>query len=293
MRLCRIDAPGGARLAIGCPEGNGFRVVPIDLVDPSAPHDPLDVLERPDRAELAAKAAELAATRSAETFAENEVAFAPPVHGMSKIVCLALNYRAHAQEGGFTLPDRPVIFLKGPNTLTGHEAEITVPPVTHRIDHEGELAVVVGRRIRNLGAGEDWRGAVAGYSIMNDLTARDLQLADIGARHPWDLSKSIDGYGPIGPWLVSPDEVPDPQDLDLEVRVDGEIRQRSSTGKMIFGVGELLRRLSALMTLERGDVIATGTPDGIGPVPDGGTVEVRIGTLGNLRNRVRFQREEG
>jgi 2-keto-4-pentenoate hydratase/2-oxohepta-3-ene-1,7-dioic acid hydratase in catechol pathway len=217
----------------------------------------------------------------------DEAPLGPPVWPVPKMVCLALNYRAHAEEGGFTPPSRPVIFLKGQNTLTGHGCDVIVPPLTRRIDHEGELAVVIGRRSRNLTA-DTWREAVVGYTICNDLTARDLQLEDIAEQHPWDLSKSIDGYGPLGPWLVTADEVPDPQALDLEVRVDGEVRQRGSTKQMIFGVGELLVWLSAVMTLEAGDVIATGTPEGIGPVPDGSMVEVRVGDLGVLRNRVVF-----
>jgi 5-oxopent-3-ene-1,2,5-tricarboxylate decarboxylase/2-hydroxyhepta-2,4-diene-1,7-dioate isomerase len=216
------------------------------------------------------------------------VALDAPVWPVPKIICLALNYWAHAAEGGFTPPSRPVIFLKGPNTLTGHGCDVAVPPLTRRIDHEGELAVVIGRRARHLSA-DTWRDAIAGYTICNDLTARDLQLQDIEARHPWDLAKSIDGYGPLGPWLVTTDEVSDPQALDLEVRVDGEPRQQASTAQMIFGVAELLVRISAVMTLQPGDIIATGTPEGIGPVPDGSTVEVRVGGLGVLRNRIVFQ----
>jgi len=290
VRLAHLETDGRIRPAIGCPAPGGYRLVPVELIDPQLPQNSLDLLalDTDTRAELAAKADELAASGAYGVLHEDEAVFAAPVQEPSKVICLALNYRAHADEGGFTLPERPVMFLKGPNTLTGHGAEISVPPATRQIDHEGELAVVIGRRAKHLGPG-DWASAIAGYSVMNDLTARDFQLADIEARHPWDLSKSIDGYGPIGPWLVSPDEVADPQDLELEVRVDGEIRQRSSTAEMVFGVGELLMRLSALMTLERGDVIATGTPDGIGPVPDGSVVEVRVGDLGTLRNHVRFE----
>jgi 2-keto-4-pentenoate hydratase/2-oxohepta-3-ene-1,7-dioic acid hydratase in catechol pathway len=269
-----VHTPAGVRLALGV---DGDELVCLDDVEP----DPIAFLARPDRDRLAGDAR---ATGTRQRL--DEVTLAAPVATPGKVLCLALNYRAHAAEGGFVPPEHPVVFLKGPNTLCGHGAEIVVPPVSRRIDHEGELAVVIGRRARHL-SDADWPAAVAGYTIMNDLTARDLQLADIERGHPWDLAKSFDGYGPAGPWLVTPDEV-DPGALDLTVTVDGEVRQRGSTEQMIFGVGELLCFLSAVLTLEPGDVIATGTPEGIGPVGDGSAVSVAISGLGVLRNRIRF-----
>ncbi|PWU54414.1 hypothetical protein DLJ47_13245 [Micromonospora sp. S4605] len=286
MRIAGLPTPDGLRVGIGV----GDLVVRADALGLHA--DPVAVAMLPDaqrrRWQAAAEARAAAGPDGDVVRRLSQTPLGPPVWPVPKMICLALNYRAHAQEGGFTPPARPVIFLKGPNTLVGHGCDVTVPPLTRRIDHEGELAVVIGRRSRHLTA-STWRDATAGYTICNDLTARDLQLEDIEARHPWDLSKSIDGYGPLGPWLVTTDEVPDPQALDLEVRVDGEPRQRGRTDQMIFGVGELLIRLSAVMTLEPGDVIATGTPEGIGPVADGSTVEVRVGDLGVLRNRVVFE----
>ncbi|MER7332785.1 MULTISPECIES: fumarylacetoacetate hydrolase family protein [unclassified Micromonospora] len=285
MRIAGLRTPDGPRVGIGV----GDLVVRADALGLDA--GPVALAAMPpaerERWQVAADARAAAGPDGDVVRRLDDTALGPPVWPVPKMICLALNYRAHAQEGGFTPPARPVIFLKGPNTLTGHGCDVVVPPLTRRIDHEGELAVVIGRRSRHL-TGSTWRDAVAGYTICNDLTARDLQLEDIEARHPWDLSKSIDGYGPIGPWLVTADEIADPQALTLEVRVDGKVRQRGGTDQMIFGVGELLVRLSAVMTLEPGDVIATGTPDGIGPVPDGSTVEVRIGGLGVLRNRVVF-----
>jgi 2-keto-4-pentenoate hydratase/2-oxohepta-3-ene-1,7-dioic acid hydratase in catechol pathway len=295
MRLARLRTGDGVRLALGLASDE---LVRIDAVVPGHPADPVELLARPDREAIANRVRTAVADpelrralvaagdlcRLEDAAAAGRLA-APVAPG--KVLCLALNYRAHAEEGGFVPPVRPVVFLKGPNTLCGHGTDVTVPPVSRRIDHEGELAVVVGRRARHLSSA-DWRDAVAGYTIMNDLTARDLQLDDIARGHPWDLAKSFDGYGPTGPWLVSADEVADPQALDLTVTVDGEVRQQSSTNRMIFGVAELLCALSAVLTLEPGDVIATGTPDGIGPVDDGSTVEVAISGLGVLRNRVRF-----
>jgi len=275
VRLARVRTPDGVRLALGT---GGDELVCLDDIGP----DPLAFLARPDRDRIVSRAR---GTRPRLRL--DEVTLAAPVTP-GKVLCLALNYRAHAAEGGFVPPERPVVFLKGPNTICGHGAEVVVPPESRRIDHEGELAVVIGRRARRLSAA-DWPAAVAGYTIMNDLTARDLQLADIERRHPWDLAKSFDGYGPTGPWLVTADEV-DPGALELTVTVDGEVRQRASTQEMIFGVGELLCHLSAVLTLEPGDVIATGTPEGIGPVGDGSSVAVAISGLGVLRNRVRFAR---
>ncbi|MGH3763456.1 fumarylacetoacetate hydrolase family protein [Actinophytocola sp.] len=292
MRIARLRTADGARLALGL---DGNELVRLDAVLDDCPTDPVELLAWPDRDRVtdqvrAAVADPGTRRRLVDAGAIrglDDAVLAPPVVAPSKVICLALNYHAHAAEGGFVPPERPVLFLKGPNTLCGHGEEVVVPPASRRIDHEGELAVVIGRRARHLSI-QDWPRVVAGYTIMNDLTARDLQLADIERGHPWDLSKSFDGYGPTGPWLVSADEVADPQALDLTVTVDGEVRQRASTGEMIFGVGELLRFLSSVLTLEPGDVIATGTPEGIGPVGDGSTVTVTISGIGELRNRIRF-----
>jgi 2-keto-4-pentenoate hydratase/2-oxohepta-3-ene-1,7-dioic acid hydratase in catechol pathway len=286
MRIAGLRPPDGPRAGIGV----GDLVVDAHALGLHADPVTIAMLPAGERARWQAAAAARAAAGpdGDEVYWLDAAPLDAPVWPVSKIICLALNYRAHAAEGGFTPPSRPVVFFKGPNTLTGHGCDVAVPPLTRRIDHEGELAVVIGRRAKHLTA-DSWRDAVAGYTICNDLTARDLQLEDIVARHPWDLSKSIDGYGPLGPWLVTADEVADPQALDLEVRVDGELRQKAGTGQMIFGVAELLAHISAVMTLEPGDVIATGTPDGIGAIPDGSTVEVSISGLGVLRNRIVFE----
>jgi 2-keto-4-pentenoate hydratase/2-oxohepta-3-ene-1,7-dioic acid hydratase in catechol pathway len=297
VRLAHLRTPDGVRLGIGV-GSTSTEVLRLDAVAPDAPATSMEFLaangaQQNRWAELARTAAAAEATRSrlATTGAlgsVDELTLAPPIPRPSKVIGVALNYRSHAAEGGFEPPSRPVVFLKGPNSLVGHGQAVLVPPQSERIDHEGELGVVIGRRVHNLDPSR-WREAVAGYTIVNDLTARDWQLEDIQHQHPWALTKSFDGYGPVGPWLVTPDEVPDPGQLDLEVRVDGTVTQSSNTRHMIFGVGALIIFLSQVLTLEPGDLIATGTPDGIGPVPDGQTVEVRIAKLGILRNPVRFQ----
>lgn len=293
MRLAHLRTRDGIRLGLGV----GSEVLRLDAVTPDAPRTSLEFLaeeagQQARLADLARGAATDPATRKrlvseGALGSIDDLPLAPPIPRPSKVIGVALNYRSHAAEGGFTPPARPVVFFKGPNSLIGHGEPILVPPVSDRIDHEGELAVVIGRRARHLGR-DGWRDVVAGYTIVNDLTARDWQLEDIGNQHPWALTKSFDGYGPVGPWLVTPDEVPGPGELDLEVRVDGAVRQSGNTRQMIFGVGDLVVYLSQVLTLEPGDLIATGTPDGIGPVADGQSVEVRIANLGVLRNPVRF-----
>lgn len=293
MRLAHFRTDGGAALGLGV----GEEVVRLDAVASDAPATSLDFLAAADeqrtRWQQQARDAvcdAVTADRLRERGALghiDEVALAAPVPTPQKILCLALNYRSHADEGGFQVPTRPVVFLKGTNTLTGHRSDVTVPACSSRIDHEGELVVVIGRRCRNV-AEDDAPAHIGGYTIMNDMTARDWQLEDIDNRHPWDLTKSFDGYGPTGPWLLTPDEVPDPQDIPIEVRVDGEVRQSGNTSQMVFGVNRLISFLSGVMTLQPGDLIATGTCDGIGPVAAGQTVQVRLGQLGRLTNRVCF-----
>jgi 2-keto-4-pentenoate hydratase/2-oxohepta-3-ene-1,7-dioic acid hydratase in catechol pathway len=297
MRVARLAGVDGSDLAIGvddhvvsleaCGE-IGARLArqcrtALDVL--SLPVEVGRQLEREARAVLADHGRLDDLSRSRRGGRVDVVDLAAPVAQPSKIICLALNYRAHAEEGGFVPPDRPVLFLKGPHTLTGHRAIVAAPPITQRVDHEGELAVVIGRRARHVPRNR-WREYVAGYSVMNDLTARDLQLEDLSASHPWDLAKNLEGFAPMGPWLVSADEIDDPNALAFTVRVDGEVRQQGNTSAMIFDIPTLIESLSALMTLEAGDIIATGTCDGIGEIPDGSECAVTFEGLGTLRNRV-------
>lgn len=297
MRVARLAGVDGPDLAIGvddhvvsleaCGE-IGVRLATqgrtaLDVV--SLPPEIRRQLEEEARAVLADPSRLDELSRSKRGGRVDDLDLAAPVAHPSKIICLALNYRAHADEGGFVPPERPVLFLKGPHTLTGHRATVTAPAITKRVDHEGELAVVIGRQARHVSR-SNWREYVAGYSVMNDLTARDIQLEDIAASHPWDLAKNLEGFAPMGPWLVSADEIDDPNALDFTVRVDGEVRQEGNTSAMIFDVPKLIESLSALMTLEVGDIIATGTCDGIGEIPDGSECEVTIDGIGTLRNRI-------
>ncbi len=196
----------------------------------------------------------------------------------TKIVCVGLNYRSHAEELGHDIPAEPVIFLKPPTTITGPGADIRIPQGVGRVDYEAELAIVIGRRTRNVSATHAATN-ILGYTCANDVTARDLQKAD----GQWTRAKSFDGFCPLGPWIET--DV-DPEDLLVECYLNGEVRQSARTSDMIFDVGTLVSFISKVMTLVPGDVVLTGTPGGIGEMKPGDTVEVRIEGIGGLVNHV-------
>jgi len=197
----------------------------------------------------------------------------------SKIVCVGRNYSEHAKELGNPLPDEPLLFLKPPSALLGHGGTILLPRASSRVEHEGELAVVIGRRARSLSEEEDPLAYVLGYTCLNDVTARDLQKKDV----QFTRGKSFDTFCPVGPCLA---RGLDPQSLRVETRVNGTLRQLGHTSEMKFPVPFLVRYVSRVMTLEPGDLIATGTPAGVGPLEEGDTVEVSIGGVGTLSNKV-------
>jgi 2-keto-4-pentenoate hydratase/2-oxohepta-3-ene-1,7-dioic acid hydratase in catechol pathway len=217
------------------------------------------------------------------------VALRAPVGRPEKVICVGLNYRDHAAESGAALPDEPVLFPKFANSVVGPGEEIVVPAATEQPDYEAELGVVIGRRTRLVDEA-DALDHVAGYTCMNDVSARDLQARS----SQWMLGKAVDTFLPCGPWVVTPDEVPDPQDLDIRCCVNGEVLQDSSTAQMVFGVATLVAYISRTITLEPGDLIATGTPPGVGMartpprwLRDGDEVTVEIEGIGSLTNVVR------
>jgi 2-keto-4-pentenoate hydratase/2-oxohepta-3-ene-1,7-dioic acid hydratase in catechol pathway len=213
---------------------------------------------------------------------------APIPRPRKNIVCVGRNYAEHAREGGVAPPEVPVFFTKPPTAVVGPGAGVVAHPVTQHLDYEVELAVVLGRRGRNIPAARalDY---VFGYTILNDVTARDLQH-----RHQqWFKGKSLDTFAPLGPWIVHRSALPDPQRLRLQMRINGETRQDSTTAKMIFSVAQLIEALSAGMTVEPGDILATGTPEGVGMgyspprwLQPGDVMEAHIDGIGVLRNRV-------
>jgi 2-keto-4-pentenoate hydratase/2-oxohepta-3-ene-1,7-dioic acid hydratase in catechol pathway len=260
-------------------------LIRIDSLASGAPDDTLGLLDEHGEAGLSAKIRALHESGEGELVAEDEVQFEAPVARCAKLVCVALNYLAHASEGDQAAPPEPVIFFKPSTAIVGHNQLVVRPARSLRLDYEVELAVVIGKKVCDLPR-ERWREAVAGYTIFNDITARDLQLEAIEANLPWDRSKGFDTFGPIGPYLVTPEDVPDPHDLDLEIRVGDRVLQSSNTRHMIFDIPRLLEDISAGMTLEPGDIIGTGTPEGIGPVEHGDVMEATVGNLGTLRSPV-------
>lgn len=195
-----------------------------------------------------------------------------------KIVCVGLNYRDHAREMGMTLPDEPVLFLKPETARIGPGEPIVYPALSREVDYEAELAVVIGREAKDVPVAEALR-CVAGYSCFNDVTARDLQRRD----GQWTRAKSFDTFAPLGSEVVAGI---DPGDLPIQCYVNGELRQSSSTRNLIFPVPELVSFISRVMTLHPGDVIATGTPPGVGHLRPGDLVEVVIAGVGRLANPV-------
>jgi 2-keto-4-pentenoate hydratase/2-oxohepta-3-ene-1,7-dioic acid hydratase in catechol pathway len=226
--------------------------------------------------------------RAGEGLARDSVVLGPPIPDPEKIICIGLNYRDHAGEVSMELPPAPILFPKWPNSLIGDGQPIVLPPETSRGDYEGELAVVIGRRIRRVSESEAL-GAVAGYMPFNDVSARDLQMQV----SQWAAGKAIDSFAPCGPELVTAREVGDVGALDVRTRLNGETVQSASTELMIFPVAGLIAYISSLITLEPGDVIATGTPAGVGftreppiALADGDVVEVEIPGVGLLSNPV-------
>jgi 2-keto-4-pentenoate hydratase/2-oxohepta-3-ene-1,7-dioic acid hydratase in catechol pathway len=211
-----------------------------------------------------------------------------PIERPGKIVCVGLNYRDHAEEQGTDLPTAPLLFAKWPNALLGPGEPIVIPPIVTKCDYEAELGVVIGARVRDVSA-ENALEAVAGYTCVNDVSARDLQFAD----GQWTRGKSPDTFCPVGPRLVPRDEIPDPQALAIRATLNGETMQDSTTANMVFGVADLIAYITRTVTLEPGDLIATGTPAGVGafrkpPVfmQPGDEITIEIEGIGALTNPV-------
>ncbi|QIJ62934.1 fumarylacetoacetate hydrolase family protein [Streptomyces sp. JB150] len=220
------------------------------------------------------------------------VRIGPPVGGIGKVVCIGLNYHDHARETGAEPPAEPVVFLKAADTVVGPYDTVLVPRGSVRTDWEVELAVVIGRTARYLESAEDGLAHVAGYAVAHDVSEREYQMDRGGT---WDKGKNCETFNPLGPWLVTADEVPDPQKLGLRLWVNGELKQDGSTAEQIFSVGEVVRYLSHFMTLYPGDVINTGTPAGVAfgqPEPKpylrpGDVVELEVEGLGRQRQVLR------
>jgi 2-keto-4-pentenoate hydratase/2-oxohepta-3-ene-1,7-dioic acid hydratase in catechol pathway len=236
-----------------------------------------------DRARAAAAAGELPPL-------ESPGRVGPPVARPGKVVCLGLNYRDHAAETGAEAPAEPILFMKAPYTVIGPDDDVLIPRGSEKTDYEVELAVVIGSPARYLDGAEQAKDVIAGYAVSNDVSEREYQLERGGT---WDKGKSCETFNPLGPYLVTPDEVPDPHALSMKLRVNDDLRQDGNTKDMIFGVYETVAYISQFMLLEPGDVINTGTPAGVAlGRPDhpylraGDLVELTIEGLGTQRQRL-------
>lgn len=199
----------------------------------------------------------------------------------TKIVCVGLNYLDHVRELGLELPKEPLIFLKPPTSIIGHEEDIIYPKMSKQVEYEAELAVVIGEKCKFVTKDEAY-DVIAGYTIFNDVTARDLQKID----GQWTRAKGFDTFAPLGPRIATGEEIGNPHNLDIKLRHNGEIKQDSNTIKLIFDIPCLIEFISSIMTLNAGDIIATGTPAGVGLFKVGDIIEIEIEKIGILRNGV-------
>jgi len=278
VKLLRAGAAGAERPALL--DGDGV------LRDLSALATDIDGTLLADEAALARIREEEAAGTLPALDADLRVG--PPLGRIGKIVCIGLNYHDHARETGSPIPAEPILFMKAPDTVVGPEDTVLVPRGSEKTDWEVELAVVIGRELRYAASEQEALAAVAGYAIAHDVSERAFQIERGGQ---WDKGKNCETFNPLGPWLVTADEVPDPQALGLRLWVNGELKQNGDTADQIFPVAEVVRYLSQFMTLYPGDVINTGTPAGVAlghPDPKpylraGDVVELEIDGLGRQR----------
>jgi 2-keto-4-pentenoate hydratase/2-oxohepta-3-ene-1,7-dioic acid hydratase in catechol pathway len=280
MKILTFHAPDGLRLGVETESG---------IVDIRAAADAAGLPAPGTARELAAGGTEALAAvgrvlESGPQPLESEVRYAPAVPDPDKVICVGANYRKHSAEAGLPVPDEPIYFAKYRNCLTGHGADVAIPTVAKNVDYEVELVAVIGRPARKV-AVADALDHVFGYATGNDLSARDLQMRT----SQWMYGKALDGFAPLGPYVVTADEVRDPQDLELRTWVDDELRQESNTKDMVFSVAELVSDLSQIMTLEPGDLIFTGTPEGVilgmteqDWLQPGDQVTCEVGGLGRL-----------
>jgi len=217
-----------------------------------------------------------------------------PIPNPNKIICLAFNYSDHAEEQGLQAPEDPVIVIKPRTTLTSTESDIVCPDFVSELDYEVELAVIIGKNCKNVSV-EDASKAVFGYMVFNDVSARDIQFKD----KQFTRGKSFDTFAPCGPWITTADEIKDAQNLKMTTKINGELRQNSSTSKMFLKIPEIISKISRVMTLEKGDIIATGTPAGVALknpnvefLKDGDKVEMEIEGLGILKNTIKFVKSD-
>jgi 2-keto-4-pentenoate hydratase/2-oxohepta-3-ene-1,7-dioic acid hydratase in catechol pathway len=277
MKLMRIGPVGDERPAVLADDGTL-----LDLSDLVVDVDPGLLAGGLDRVR------EAVARGGLPEVADTGGRVGPPLTGIGKVVCVGLNYADHAAESGVELPSEPVLFLKTVDTVVGPNDEVLIPRTSERTDYEVELAVVIGRTARYLSSPAESAAVIAGYAISNDVSEREFQL-DRGGQ--WDKGKSCETFNPFGPWLVTADEVPDPQALGLRLWVNDELRQDGTTADMAFGVHHLVWYISQFLVLRPGDVVNTGTPAGVALgsgryLRAGDTMRLEIDGLGSQQQRL-------
>lgn len=290
MKLVTFQQDGQLRLGALREAKATEYVTDLNRAQPSLPDNMLEFLRGGDHTRaLATKV--LASTTPEQGIVRSDVQLKAPVPQPGKILCIGLNYRDHAAESNQALPEYPVIFSKYANTVIGPGETIQVPSATQKPDYEVELGVVIGKRAKNISE-DDALNYVAGYLPLNDVSARDYQMRT----SQWTIGKTFDTFAPMGPALVTTDEVTDPHNLDVKLSIGGEVLQSSNTRNLIFSVNYLIAYITAVMTLEPGDVIATGTPSGVGAarkpprwLRTGDIVRIEIERLGVLENPVAVQ----
>ncbi len=214
----------------------------------------------------------------------------------TKIICIGTNYIDHIKETGLDVPKEPVLFPKTLNCLISNNDPIIYPKFLYtqrkynRVDYEVELAFIIKDKCKYVSKNDAYNH-ILGYTVFNDVTARKMQAKDIVSKLPWFRSKSFDSFGPIGPRIVSPDEIKDPHNLNIDLKLNGEIKQSSNTKYLLFKIPKLIEYVSTFFTLEAGDIVATGTPSGIGPLHPGDIIEATIEKIGTLTNRVVLEGE--
>src|SRR5262245_45943374 len=285
MRLATVQTTNGPHAAVQV----GDLFVDLHATDHNLPTSVRELLAAGTGA--LKMAADAARRPSAAKVPAASATLLAPIPDPQKVICVGLNYKDHAAESGAPIPKEPVLFSKYPTALIGHGANIVVPRVSQKVDYEAELVIVVGKRGRPRSADEAMN-FVAGYTIGHDVSARDWQLEKDGKQ--WMVGKTFDTFAPVGPVVVTADEVSDPHQLPIRLRLNGQVMQESNTNQMIFRTGQILAYLAQVFTLEPGDLIFTGTPPGVGmarkPNPvwlkPGDVTEVEIEGLGTLRNSV-------
>lgn len=282
MKLVTYRSPSGPRVGVLRPHAERDEIVDLNEFDPSLPFSLKDLLSMEEEGLRKAKTAQA----QGEPQPGKPPQLLPPIVDPQKVICVGLNYADHAAETGAKVGEEPVIFCKFPTALRGHLQPIELPAVSTSVDFEAELVVVIGREARNVSQEDAWKH-VAGYCCGHDVSARDWQIGKPGRQ--WLLGKSFDSFAPLGPSLVTCDEIPDPGNLSIQLRLNGQTMQDSSTSQLIFPIDALIAYLSQVCTLLPGDLIFTGTPPGVGmarqpPVylQSGDTVEIEIEKVGVL-----------